>query len=147
MTASGERNLVLVIDDDRRSRSLLESHLLSLGFDAVFAQNAGEAKALLSQGSSYVLIITDLMNPATEDSELVGTLKLEERTREIPVLGTSSFYRWIKSKERYKSFIDGFVPKPITRNILKNEIKRVMSKFITNEEIKKEPLRTILPTL
>src|SRR4051812_42180455 len=53
---------LLVIDDDRRLRELLEKYLMEQGFWVVIAQSAEEARVKLKQ-ENIDLIILDLMMP------------------------------------------------------------------------------------
>jgi DNA-binding NtrC family response regulator len=130
MALPDEKKHVLVIDDDYKSRCLLESHLVSMGFDPVFAKNSEEAFAILSQDLPFALIITDITSPYTATSEFASILKLQQKTKVIPLIGTSSLYSLIKSKDMEKSVFDGFLPKPVTRNILKNEIAKVFKDWV-----------------
>jgi CheY-like chemotaxis protein len=130
MAMTVKKNRVLIIDDDCKSRCLLESHLLSMGFDPVFARNSEDALTVLSQDPAFALIITDIMSPYTTSSEFASTLKLQEKTNMIPLIGTASFYGLIKLKDKYKTVFNGFLPKPVTRNILENEIEKVMKDWV-----------------
>ncbi|MFZ5907588.1 MAG: response regulator [Nitrospirota bacterium] len=121
-----KKNRVLIIDDDDRSRSLLESHLLSMGFDPVFAKSSEEALTILSRDASFALIITDIMIPCSTSSEFARLLKLQEKTSMIPLIGTASFCGLKKIQDRDKTFFRGFLPKPVTRNILENEIGKLI---------------------
>jgi CheY-like chemotaxis protein len=125
-----KKNRVLIIDDDFKNRCLLESHLRSMGFDPVFARNSEDALTVLSQDPSFALIITDIMNPYTTSPEFARTLKLQEKTSMIPLIGTASFYGLKKLGDKYKTVFNGFLPKPVTRNMLENEIEKVMKDWV-----------------
>jgi PleD family two-component response regulator len=130
MATPDKKKRVLIIDDDYKSRRLLESHLVSMGFDPVFAKDSEEALKVFSQDPSFSLIITDMMSPYSSTSEFAKILKLQQQTRVIPVIGTSSLYSLIQSKNIDRSAYNGFLPKPVTRNILKNEIKKIIKDWV-----------------
>jgi CheY-like chemotaxis protein len=130
MAMTVKKTRVLIIDDDSRSRCLLESHLLSMGFDPAFARNSEDALTILSQDPAFALIITDIMSPYTISPEFARTLKSQEKMSMIPLIGTASFCGLIKLKDKYNTIFNGFLPKPVTRNILENEIEKVMKDWV-----------------
>ena len=76
---------VLIAEDDRTSRALLQGSLLKLGYEVVEAANGPEALDAVSD------LLPDLVLLAGELRELSGydvyrRLKMSDRTRAIPVL-------------------------------------------------------------
>lgn len=119
---------VFIVDDDGKSRWLLDAHLTSLGFETVLANDGEEAMEILAGDPYFDLIITDVMMPYQTGFELTKKLKQSPKTREIPVIGTSVFRAWEKARAEHELIVDGFVAKPVTKNILKNEIEKVIGK-------------------
>jgi len=130
MATPDKKKRVLIVDDDYKSRCLFESHLVSMGFDPVFAKDGEEALKVFIQDPSFALIITDMMNPYSSTSEFARILKLQQQREVIPVIGTSSLYSLIQSKNIDRSMYNGFLPKPVTKNILKNEIKKIIKDWV-----------------
>ncbi|MEW6419557.1 MAG: response regulator [Nitrospirota bacterium] len=116
---------VLIVDDDSKSRCLFEAHLISMGFETVLANNGDEAMEILAGDPYFDLIITDVMMPYMSGFDLTKELKKYKDTKDIPVIGTSAFHDWKKSRAELELLVDGFVPKPVTKNVLENEIKKV----------------------
>jgi len=55
---------ILVVDDEPLVRKTLVRRLVKLGHDAVGAEDGADAMAMLSQGATYDLVVTDmLMHP------------------------------------------------------------------------------------
>lgn len=117
---------VLIVDDDSSSRRIFEMHLTSLGFETVLANNGEEAMEMLAEDSYFDLIITDVMMPYLTGFDFAKKLKEYKETKDIPVIATSAFHDWEKSIADHELEVDGFVPKPVEKEILYREIKRVM---------------------
>lgn len=117
---------VLIVDDDSKSRRLFDGHLTPMGFDIVTAYNGEEALEMLADDPYFDLIITDVMMPYMTGFDFVKELKKFEKTKDIPVIATSAFHNWKKAREEHELDVDGFVPKPATKDVLMNEIKRVL---------------------
>ncbi|WP_198598264.1 response regulator [Mangrovicella endophytica] len=73
---------LLVVDDDRRIRSLLSRFLSDRGFRVSTAADAAEARKIL-RGLEFDLLVVDVMMPGESGIELVRSFRAE---REAPVL-------------------------------------------------------------
>lgn len=120
------RRRVLIVDDDSKSRRIFEVHLSSMGFEAVLVNNGQDAMDMLAENSYFDLIITDVMMPYLTGFDFAKKLKEYKETRDIPVIATSAFHDWKKSIADRELEVDGFVPKPVEKEILNREIKRVI---------------------
>jgi two-component system, cell cycle response regulator len=80
---------VLIIDDNRMSREILEITLKDALIDAVSASNGNEALEILENGA-YDLIILDLILPGLDGYSLLTMLKANPKTMRIPVIILSS---------------------------------------------------------
>ena len=117
---------VLIVDDENKSRMLLDALLTSLGFETVLATDGVQAIEILARDPYFDLIITDIAASSQDGFDFTGKLKQSAKFREIPVIATSAFKDWKKAKADKELILDGFVPKPVTKNILKNEIEKVL---------------------
>lgn len=75
---SSEDAHLLIVDDDERIRSLLQTFLMRAGFLVTTARDAAHARRILS-GLAFDLIVLDVMMPGTEDGlalckDLRGTI-------------------------------------------------------------------------
>jgi len=83
-----ERPHILVIDDDRRIRELLQSYLAENGFRVSVARTAAEARDKM-RGLTFDLLILDVMMPGESGTALAQSLRsVQER---IPILMLSAF--------------------------------------------------------
>lgn len=80
---------VLVIDDDRSARTLLDIMLKRKGFIPSLAEDAEEALILLNQDAPD-LIILDYMLPGMNGIELCKTIRQRPDTENIPILMLSA---------------------------------------------------------
>ena len=119
---------VLIVDDDSKSRRIFEIQLTSMGFQTVLANNGEEAMEMLAEDSYFDLIITDVMMPYLTGFDFAKKLKEHKETKDIPIIATSAFHDWHKAIAEHELIVDGFVPKPVEKEILYREIKRVLGK-------------------
>jgi two-component system phosphate regulon response regulator OmpR len=73
---------LLIVDDDRRIRSLLSRYLLSEGYRVTTAESAADARARLA-GLDFDLLILDVMMPGETGFDLVKSIR---RSSSVPVL-------------------------------------------------------------
>jgi CheY-like chemotaxis protein len=79
------RPRILVVDDDPVSRSLCERILAALGTEVVHAADGDEG---LDRATTLApdLIISDVNMPGRNGIELAHAIRLDRRTRELPII-------------------------------------------------------------
>lgn len=87
MSERGEPHHVLVVDDDRRIRQLLQSYLIENGYRVTAAASAGEARER-RRGMAFDLIVLDIMMPGENGLQLMEQLRHGKDP--IPVLMLSA---------------------------------------------------------
>lgn len=88
---------LLIVDDDRRLRDLLEKYLRENGFMIVAASCAAEARAHLATGD-VDLIVLDVMMPGEDGFQLTKSLRAQQVT--TPIL-------FLTAKDTLDDRIDG----------------------------------------
>ena len=78
-------NRVMVIDDDRETQLLMEQQLSPL-YEVCCAASGKEALAQLARGLKPQLILLDVMMPEMDGYEVLGRLKQDPATKDIPVV-------------------------------------------------------------
>jgi two-component system, OmpR family, phosphate regulon response regulator OmpR len=78
---------ILVVDDDRRIRELLETYLVANGFRVTPAANAAEARQRM-RGVVFDLLVLDVMMPGESGVSLAESLRAENH--DIPILMLSA---------------------------------------------------------
>jgi CheY-like chemotaxis protein len=82
--------MVLVVDDDPGTRSLLRMILETEGHAVVEAAHGGEALNIIGPNSLPDVVVTDLMMPFLSGLELIERLQSEPITATIPIIVVSS---------------------------------------------------------
>jgi CheY-like chemotaxis protein len=76
---------ILIVEDNRDSRNLLNYYLLGKGFCVVTAQNGAEG-FILAQTEKPDLIISDIFMPVTSGIEMIRKIRLQPEIAGIPIV-------------------------------------------------------------
>jgi DNA-binding response OmpR family regulator len=76
---------VLVVDDERVVRDLLQTSLSAEGYEVVVASNGEEAIRLAKTGNPQVILL-DIEMPGIDGIETCKRLEADEKTRLIPII-------------------------------------------------------------
>lgn len=125
---NGRLNHVLVVDDDRHIVEWLKEALTNSGFEVQGAYNGREALDLVREESPD-LILLDLKMPDMDGYEVIRKLRLEQATRNIPVIVItgSSLDDDYDHVQILGMGVEHMLTKPFTVETLVQEIKRVGS--------------------
>lgn len=117
---------VLIVDDSSVMRLMIKRtiSLSDMNVDIVFeAENGKEGLEILDQ-NRIDFIILDMNMPVMDGMKMLLAIKKKADTKHIPVLIVSTE----SNEERIKAIVElgsGFVHKPFTPEILKDEIFRI----------------------
>jgi CheY-like chemotaxis protein len=81
---------ILVVDDESNMRFLMRMVFEGEGFEVVEAHHGAAALERLQEDPRPDLVVTDLMMPVMGGRELVGRLRANPETAEIPILVVSA---------------------------------------------------------
>lgn len=104
-------NTILVVDDTLESLKLLSDILEAEGY-CVMPANSGEIALASIEFNLPCLILLDILMPVMDGFEVLHRLKLDEKTRHIPVIILSAIS---ESEQRIKGLELGavdFISKP-----------------------------------
>ena len=127
MTRNSESFRILIVDDNREIRTILEEYLREEGY---VAEGAGDGKEALEKHgmSPFDLIITDLNMPGMTGIDLIKELAKDESTTEfIIITGYASLDTAI---EAVKAGAFDYIVKPFRIEELKVVIKNVKDKVM-----------------
>jgi two-component system phosphate regulon response regulator OmpR len=99
---------LLLVDDDRRIRDLLQRFLSSEGYRVTTAKSAPEARAKLS-GLHFDLLILDVMMPGESGFELARSIR---KTSIVPILMLTARHESESRIEGLSIGADDYVAKP-----------------------------------
>jgi two-component system, cell cycle response regulator DivK len=130
MTAKGDRQRVLVVDDYPDAREMYAEYLKYSGFDVIEAGNGREAleRAL---DSAPDIILMDLSLPVMDGWEATRRLKADKLTAGIPIVALTGHALAGILEGAKKAGCDAFVTKPCLPEDLVKEIQRVLSSTAT----------------
>ncbi len=112
---------ILVVDDNLESRELFNEILQYAGYEVVVVQEGDDVLDYLFSDQDFDLIITDMLMPFMTGIELAEKLKSYRETKNIPILGTSAYFR-----EKQDIMVDDFIIKPIDANLLLEKVKKLV---------------------
>ena len=117
ISRAGGGPLVLICDDDRATRDVLEELLAAQGY-SVIACATGEQAVATARTHRPAVILLDLLMPGMDGWRVMAQLKADAATRAIPVVIVSG-------ATDMESEIA--VPKPVDASVLLREVERALS--------------------
>ena len=117
---------LLVVDDDERIRSLLQQFLVQDGYLISTAENAEQARILLS-GIEFDLIILDVMMPGQDGISFAGELRNLGNNTPILLLTARG-----ETEDRIKGLeagADDYLPKPFEPKELLLRINAILRRM------------------
>ncbi|MCP3982268.1 MAG: response regulator [bacterium] len=112
--ANPNRARMLVVEDDPRSRKLLEGYLLGEGYQVRCAPDGPEALELVARQVPDVVLL-DVMMPQMTGHEVCAALKAHPRTRSCQVMLVTALDSLPSKVEGLDTGADDYVTKPVRR--------------------------------
>jgi phosphoserine phosphatase RsbU/P len=137
---------VLIVDDNRTNRIILESIFSKEGFQTYSAENGAQGREM-AQTRLPDLILLDIMMPGESGFETCQTLKMDPRTSDIPIIFVTAM---TDVQEKVKGFSLGavdYVTKPfermeiLARARLHIKLKEAYSRLIEEQSAKLRQLQ------
>jgi two-component system cell cycle response regulator DivK len=104
--------LILVVEDDEKSRKLVRDVLTFKGYEIVEAET-GEEGVGLAQERRPSLILMDIRLPGIDGIQALGRLRAEVATRGIPVMSMTASVMTNDRQKVLDAGFDSFQSKPI----------------------------------
>tara|TARA_B100000676_G_scaffold189973_1_gene186808 strand:+ start:8778 stop:9464 length:687 start_codon:yes stop_codon:yes gene_type:complete len=118
---------ILIVDDDRRLRQLLQKYLMENGFLVSTAEDAADAEAKL-QSLSFDLMIVDVMMPGEDGMSF--TQRIRDRAG-VPVIMLTARGEGDDRIAGLESGADDYMPKPFEPRELVLRIRSVLRRNAT----------------
>ena len=116
---------ILVVDDERRNRQLLEVMLGAEGYTVATATCASEALEVVAQDPPD-LVVLDVMMPGVDGYQVTAQLKGDPATRGIPVILLSALDDRNSRAHGLVAGAEVFLTKPVNREDLSEEVRRLL---------------------
>ena len=117
--------VVLVVDDDRSTRSALRHALHLSGFRVEEAGDGTEALSWLEQHSADAILMDALM-PVMDGFAACHALKQHPQWKDIPVLMITALEDRQSIERAFESGASDFIPKPIHLSVVNQRVRRVI---------------------
>lgn len=125
---------ILLVDDDRRIRSLLKQYLFEHGFRVSTAENAENAEKAMG-GLSFDLLILDVMMPGKNGYEFAAELR---KQMEIPILMLTARTEPESRIHGLEIGVDDYLGKPFEPRELLLRIRNILQRRDTGKKHKQE---------
>jgi c-di-GMP phosphodiesterase len=125
--------LILVADDNRINRAVVNATFKKSGYRIVEARNGREAVELALREPPD-LILMDLMMPEMDGLEATRILKDEDRTNRIPVLMLTALSETEDRISAFDSGVTGFLTKPFDRMELMAHVRSYLNLSSVNRK-------------
>jgi PAS domain S-box-containing protein len=116
---------ILIVDDERHNRQLLEVMLAPEGFHLQTAASGEEALVMLAQRQPD-LILLDIMMPGMDGYEVAGTIKGDPATKHIPVIMVTALGDRDARLLGLNAGAEDFLTKPVDRAELCVRVKNLL---------------------
>jgi adenylate cyclase len=122
-----ERGRLLVVDDNKEGRELLQTLLEQLGHSAATAASGQEALARLTR-EPFDLILLDVMMPEMDGFAVLERLKADESLRHIPVLMVSALDRLDSVVAGIARGAEDYLTRPFNELLLRARVAACLEK-------------------
>ena len=125
---------LLVVDDDRRIRELLNRYLMDQGFRVTAAADAAEARRRL-EGVDFDLLIVDVMMPGETGISLTQGLR---KIKTVPIIILTALAEANARIEGLEAGADDYLPKPFDPRELVLRINNILRRNAPAQQPKVE---------
>ena len=117
--------VVLVVDDDRSTRSALRHALYRSGFRV---EEAGDGCEVLDwlEGNQADAILMDALMPVMDGFDACAALKRHPRWKDIPILMITALEDRQSIERAFEAGASDFIPKPIHLSVVNQRVRRVI---------------------
>jgi two-component system, OmpR family, alkaline phosphatase synthesis response regulator PhoP len=119
------KETILVVDDEEDILELIRFHLSREGYGVVVAAS-GEEGLQMARRNRTDLIILDLMLPGMDGLEVARSLKMEPKTRSVPILMLTAKGEDADIVAGLEIGADDYVTKPFSPRVLLARVKTVL---------------------
>jgi DNA-binding response OmpR family regulator len=143
-----EETMVLVVEDDPNALAGYLEFLTAAGFVAV-GQPDGAAALEFARETVPDVVLTDISMPGLDGFALAAALRMNERTRAVPVVGMTGMWNAEMQTDAVAAGLSAMIAKPCMPSHLVAEIDRVVRRArlmaAVLNAVDNRPLRTVAP--
>src|SRR5215217_6495252 len=126
---------ILIVDDEAKNLTVLESILDAPGYRLVRAESADQALLALV-AEEFALLILDIRMPGMNGFELAQTIKGRKKTSRIPIIFLTAYYNEDQHViEGYGSGAVDYLVKPVNPTVLRSKVAIFAELHRKNREV------------
>jgi adenylate cyclase len=129
-----EQFSVLVVDDIRVGRKVLEKLMRMQGYQVRSAEDGVQALELI-RSQPFDLILLDILMPRMDGYQVLEKIKADPKLNHIPVIMISSVDETAPIIRCIELGADDYVTKPYNRILLKARIKQYVEKKLLQNQV------------
>lgn len=115
---------ILVVDDIESNIDLIKAYFRGTSHQIITAKNGKEAIAIAIK-YDLDLILLDMKIPEIDGEEVIKIIRKNAKTKEIPIIVITASPNYEKARN-INQFVQGFLSKPVQRQELVKELKKVL---------------------
>ncbi len=128
---------ILIVEDDRTSRFILEKLLSSRGYEVTASPGGPDALKKLADGLRPDLIISDIMMPSMDGLELAKRISEDPELKDIPIMLCTALHDRETVMNAAKLGIHHYIVKPLEAERVIAQVESLLDERIPVVE---EPL-------
>ena len=118
--------LILIVEDDLRTRMMYRDFLTHSGFRTLDAHNGHQALAKVLEMPPDA-VLTDLAVPGMDGFAFCRALRAHPRTRSIPILAVTGHSEYVDQTARLRQVgIEQVLTKPCAPDVIADELRRLL---------------------
>ena len=122
LSSTGAAISILIVDDEPKNLTVLETVLDDPGYHLVRASSADEALLAL-MGGEFALLILDIRMPGMTGLELAQMIKARKRTARVPIIFLTAYYNEDQHViDGYGSGAVDYLQKPVNAAVLRSKV-------------------------
>lgn len=122
---------LLYVEDDAQIRALMQEYFEKF-FGRVDVAGDGEAGYQLYESAEYDLVVTDLLMPKMNGSEMI--LKIKAHNPEQSILVTTAYSKAEYHESEIHKLVDGYLTKPFDFIVLSEALLEICQKIVQKKE-------------
>lgn len=127
LSIAGEKQVVLVADDDEANRDLLARILRRDKYDVIFAVNGHEVLQMIDK-RRIDLVLLDLVMPGASGFEVLRAAKSGQPAKDIPIIMISGVDDTEKVVACIETGADDYVLKPFNATLLRTRVRALLDR-------------------
>ncbi len=123
--ATEQRKKVLIVDDERLTRAVLQHNVVLAGYNVMVASNGQEALQKIREVTPD-LIVVDLVMPGMNGFEMCRQIRNNEQTTKTPIIVVSALQSQTDIEEAKLSGANVYLTKPIKPDDFIKHVKKYL---------------------